>query len=52
MSSKRKTSSMPAVAMDEGDGHASKKRKLPVCVMLLLLLWCVRIALFFEWYEL
>lgn len=51
MSSKRKTSSIPAVAMDEGDGHASKKRKLPVCVMLLLLLWCVRIAMLFEWYK-
>lgn len=48
MISKRKTSSMPAVAMDEGDGHASKKRKLPVCFMLLLLLWRMRIAMLFE----
>lgn len=51
MSSKRKTSSIPAVAMDEGDGHASKRRKLPVCVVLLLLLRCMRIAMLFEWYK-
>lgn len=42
MSAKRKTSAMTtAVAMDDGDGHASKKRKVPVRIMLLLLLRCV-----------